>query len=62
MRPIVSVLLECNGRTYRVIDNLRTLLQGQRDRTVSEQIVGQKVLDIARSFDAESGSTTTKEQ
>jgi hypothetical protein len=47
--PIVSVLVECNGRTYRVIDNLRDFLHKQTDRSISEQMIGRPVLDLARS-------------
>jgi len=52
LRPNVSVLIECNGRTFRVIDNVRVLLAGQTDRNTSEQIVGRKILDLARTLDA----------
>jgi hypothetical protein len=50
LRHNVSVLIQCNGRTYRVIDNLRALVGGGTgvDRTISEAIIGRKVLDIAR--------------
>lgn len=52
-RPIVSVLLECKGRTYRVIDNLRELVGGEADRIISELKIGRKILDPARFLDAE---------
>ena len=50
---IVSVLVECNGRSYRVIDNLRSLVGGGRgaDRISSEQVIGRKVLNLARSLE-----------
>ena len=50
-RPIVSVLVECNGRTYRVIDNLRELLRGADVRSLSEARIGRKVLDLARRLE-----------
>ena len=46
----ISVLIERDGRTYRVIDNLRTLLTGQSDRSISNAIVGKKVLDLANEI------------
>lgn len=50
---IISVLVECGGRTYRVIDNLHSLVGGGPtvDRTTSESVVGRKVLDLARSLE-----------
>lgn len=45
---IVSVLVVCGGRTYRVIDNLRGLVGGEGDRLVSEAVIGRKILDLAR--------------
>jgi hypothetical protein len=55
-RKIVSVLVECGGRKFRVIDNLRTFLGGdtvrvESDRTVSERKIGKKILDLARSLE-----------
>jgi hypothetical protein len=51
-RKIVSVLVECDGRTYRVIDNLREFLSRQPDiRTINEQRIGRKVLDLARELE-----------
>lgn len=49
----VSVLVECGGRTYRVIDNLRDLVGGvpDVDRCISEARIGRKVLDLARSVE-----------
>lgn len=52
IRPIVSVLVECEGRTYRVIYNLRAFLLNERDRGGSQSRIGQKVLDLARMLDA----------
>jgi hypothetical protein len=50
-RQIVTVLVECGGRTYRIIDNLRSLVGGESDRVLSEAIIGRKVLDLARSLE-----------
>lgn len=51
-RQTVSVLVECGGRTYRVIDNVRELVGGEgSNRSVSEQIIGRRVLDLARSVE-----------
>ncbi len=55
-RKIVSVLLECGGPKFRVIDNLRELIGGGGSeiisRTVSEAKIGRKVLDLAREVEA----------
>ena len=51
-RPTVSVVVECEGLRYRVIDNLRELVCGVADRCESEAIIGRKVLDLARTVDA----------
>jgi hypothetical protein len=51
---IVSVLVECDGRTYRVIDNLREFLSEKvafETRLISEQVIGRKVLDLAREVE-----------
>ena len=51
-RPrIVSVVIECGARRYRVIDNLRELVGGEGDRCVSEARIGRKVLDLARTLE-----------
>jgi len=50
-RKIVSVLVECDGRKFRVIDNLRTFLGAETVRTVSERKIGKKILDLARSLE-----------
>jgi hypothetical protein len=52
-RTIISVLVECDGRRYRVIDNLRALVSGgtTKSRTISEGQIGRKVLDLARSLE-----------
>ncbi len=50
-RQIVSVLVECDGRQFRVIDNLRSLLAGESDRVISEGRIGRKVLDLARTLE-----------
>jgi hypothetical protein len=50
--PLISVLVECGGRTYRVIDSLRSLVGGESDRTVSERKIGRKVLDVAKMLEA----------
>jgi hypothetical protein len=57
----VSVLIECNGRTYRVIDNLREFVDFKAsdslrvsssvDRCRSEARIGRKVLDLAREVE-----------
>lgn len=57
----VSVLVECAGRTYRVIDNLRELVGGLEGiRTVSEQVIGRRVLDLARKVEVGNDGTTDK--
>jgi len=54
MAKIVSVLVECDGRTYRVIDNLSSLLRDERDRCVCEQRVGRRVVDLVKTLENES--------
>ena len=55
-RRIVSVLVECDGRTYRVIDNLREFLHENKDRLVSETAIGAQVLSLARSLEVSDGT------
>jgi len=50
-RNIVSVLVECGGRRFRVVDNLRDLVGREDNRTVSETRIGRKVLDLARTLE-----------
>jgi hypothetical protein len=59
--PNVSVLVECGGRRYRVIDNLRALVGRESERTVSESIIGRQVLDLARKMEAGNDSATSSE-
>jgi hypothetical protein len=51
LRKNVSVVLECEDRKYRVIDNLRQLVGTQTDRNVSESTIGRRVLDLARKLE-----------
>jgi hypothetical protein len=53
-RKIISVLVECDGHTFRVIDNLKELVEAiapvekaENARHLSEEIIGRKVLDLA---------------
>ena len=48
MTPIISVLVEMEGRTFRVIDNLVELLGEESDRAVCEQRVGRRVIDLVK--------------
>ena len=51
LRKNVSVLVECEGRRFRVIDNLRQLVGQETDRHISEARIGRKVLDLARKLE-----------
>jgi hypothetical protein len=52
-RKNVSVVIECGGRKFRVIDNLRELVGGESERSISEARIGRKVLDLARTLEVE---------